>query len=1643
MFVINLRILLIVLGLLRCGYSQPAELIPSIDPNHHIQSNNPCYDEFKKPQRCVPDFINAAFNLEVEVTNTCGVLSPTRFCVQSGHSGMKKVCDVCDDRIPGSRHPAKYLTDFNNVNNETWWQSETMNENVQFPNTVNLTLRLGKTFDITYVRLKFISPRPESFAIYKKVDASGDWIPWQYYSGSCYATYKVKEKVPILPGNEAVAQCTREFSDISPLTGGNIPFSTLEGRPSSRNFEESEVLQNWVTASEIRIVLSRMNTFGDEVFRDPKVLRSYYYAISDFAVGGRCKCNGHASECVKSTGDGRERLVCRCEHNTEGADCERCKGFYNDRPWRAGTANDANECLPCNCNNLSTRCFFDSKLYNETGSGGHCIDCSGNTQGPHCEECIPNTYRRPNEQYCIPCNCDETGSVSSQCDSTGHCVCKPGVGGKHCDRCKDGFYDFSSTGCKDCQCQELGSFNNDPYCDSRTGECRCKQNVEGRQCDRCKPGYFDLSLDNEFGCTPCFCFGHSSVCDAAEGYYATNVSSDFQYGKSGWEATTLHQGLLDTQWSEIDKAIAASDSDGSPVFFLAPKQFLGDQRSSYNQDLWFTFQVHQNQPGRLQPSQRDIVIVGGHGNQELFLPITAQNNPIPSEVKQQYRFRIHSNPAYRWSPRLNELDFMAVLSNVTAIKIRATYGRGDLGLLSEVHLGSASLAAAGENPREAKWVESCTCLESNVGQFCESCAPGYRRSQKYGGQFNRCVKCECHNHSASCDAESGACICEHNTSGETCDQCARGYYGNALQGTEEDCKKCPCPEDGPCRLIPGDDENAEEAIMCTECPNGYMGMSCESCADGYFGNPAEGKSCVECACNGNIDPNNVGNCDSLTGECKKCIYNTVGFNCEMCQKGYWGDALKEPKGHCEPCNCYALGTKRQDIDQPILECRQSDGQCECHPHVSGLQCNKCEDGYFNITSGNGCQNCDCDPVGSIDGSCDMETGQCKCKAGVTGRRCDECALLHYGFSEEGCKPCDCEPMGSESAQCDKSGQCLCHDFIEGRRCDTCMENRYNLKAGCLACDECYTLIQHRVHEHRDSINKLEETLKEIVDNPAPVDDAVFDEKVKQVENEAKQLAELLNSKLDEDDNLLVAEVATLKEDLESGINSLETIGKNIASANRKVEETNQMLARWNAMSEQVKQELIEALQYLEEEGKSKWELAKKTAEKYGEKSQKLSEIAEEARTLADRHEERSKAMEELAQKAMNASKQAVLEADEAVWGDASVSQQIAAILKELKKTARLLNETRKFAEAQLVEADKVYTAAGNSLTDVEKLRIPEVDVENTTVEIRRIEDDMKTAATNIMDLANTNSQVLQQAQEQLEIAKAELNRAREQQQDSDQMLADVDAALEHATEALASSNKTLEEARNTLQTLQKFHDRVENSKAEAVKELDKLSDIRRKIEDALETTNEAKKAVGNANTDAETAASLAEEARQTATNISEKAGELHANTSEALKLAEALRSDADALSKDVGSTLSSLDAYAKQAGEDGKRATNAASRAAKSKIALSNTQKAVNESNQKIRQIVESLQSLDVSSDTELDKLEEILNAAERENQEADLDKKIEELAKKKKEREHRTQQLVAELSELENDEKNLEAILAALPKKCYNQIPIESEGQK
>lgn len=301
---------------------------------------DPCYDENGQPRRCIPDFVNAAFGKEVKVSSTCG-RPQSRYCVlaEKGEERSRS-CQPCDAADPKRAHPASYLTDLNNPHNLTCWQSESF---VQHPLNVTLALALGKKFEVTYVSLQFCSPRPESMAIAKSMDGGKSWVPFQFYSTQCRKMYNKPSRAAITKQNEQEAICTDSHTDMRPLSGGLIAFSTLDGRPSAHDFDNSPVLQDWVTATDIKVVFSRLHTFGDENEDDSELARdSYYYAVSDLQVGGRCKCNGHASRCVRDRDD---HLVCDCKHNAAGPECDRCKPFHYDRPWQRATAREANECV--------------------------------------------------------------------------------------------------------------------------------------------------------------------------------------------------------------------------------------------------------------------------------------------------------------------------------------------------------------------------------------------------------------------------------------------------------------------------------------------------------------------------------------------------------------------------------------------------------------------------------------------------------------------------------------------------------------------------------------------------------------------------------------------------------------------------------------------------------------------------------------------------------------------------------------------------------------------------------------------------------------------------------------------------------------------------------------------------------------------------------------------------------------------------------------------------------------------------------------------------------------------------------------------------------------------------------------------------
>uniref|UniRef100_A0A8C9A0M5 Laminin subunit gamma-3 n=1 Tax=Prolemur simus TaxID=1328070 RepID=A0A8C9A0M5_PROSS len=1012
-----------------------------------------CYDGAGRPQRCLPEFENAAFGRRAEASHTCGS-PPEDFCPHVGAAGAGPQCQRCDAADPARHHNASYLTDFHSQDESTWWQSPSMAFGVQYPTSVNITLRLGKAYEITYVRLKFHTSRPESFAIYKRSHAGGPWEPYQFYSASCQKTYGRPEGQYLRPGeDERVAFCTSEFSDISPLSGGNVAFSTLEGRPSAYNFEESPGLQEWVTSTELLISLDRLNTFGDDIFKDPKVLQSYYYAVSDFSVGGRCKCNGHASECGP---DGAGRLACRCQHDTTGPDCERCLPFFQDRPWARGTAEAAHECLPCNCSGRSKECTFDRELFRSTGHGGRCLHCRDHTAGPHCERCQENFYHWDLHAPCQPCDCHPAGSLHLQCDDTGTCACKPTVTGWKCDRCLPGFHSLSEGGCRPCTCDPAGSLDT---CDPRSGRCPCKENVEGNLCDRCRPGTFNLQSHNPAGCSSCFCYGHSKACVASTQFQVYHICSDFHQGAEGWWARSVGGPEHPPRWSLSGVLLRPEEEEE----LTAPEKFLGDQRFSYGQPLTLTFRVP---PGGSPPPVH--LRLEGAG---LALSLRHSSLSSPQDTWQpgeaQLRFLLQET-SEDVDPPLPPFHFQRLLTNLTSLRICA--GRRSPGPAGQVFLTKVQLTSArrGLSP-SASWVETCSCPKGYTGQFCESCAPGYKRETPRGGPYANCVPCTCNQH-GTCDPNTGICACGHHTEGLSCERCVPGFYGKPYTGQADDCQPCPCPGHSACTTVP---ESGE--VVCTHCPPGQRGRRCEICDDGFFGDPlgfsGAPQPCRQCQCNGNVDPNAVGNCDPLSGRCLRCLHNTTGDRCERCREGFYGSTLApRPADRCAPCSCNPGGSIGEQTP-----CNPVTGQCACLPHVIGRDCSRCSPGFFDLQPGRGCRSCKCHPLGSQEDQCHPRTGQCPCRPGVVGQACDRCQLGFFGFSIKGCRACRCSPLGAALAQCHENSTCVCRPGFAGYKCDRCHDNFFLTAGGtrCQECPLCYGLVQEEAAKLKARLTLME------------------------------------------------------------------------------------------------------------------------------------------------------------------------------------------------------------------------------------------------------------------------------------------------------------------------------------------------------------------------------------------------------------------------------------------------------------------------------------------------------------------------------------------------------------------------------------------
>ncbi|KAJ3607143.1 hypothetical protein NHX12_026657 [Muraenolepis orangiensis] len=170
---------------------------------------------------------------------------------------------------------------------------------------------------------------------------------------------------------------------------------------------------------------------------------------------------------------GSSVVRCKCQEGYAGHFCERCSPGYYGNPMVVGDS-----CRRCDCNGNWDPNLLFNECHNVTG---RCLACWDNTAGDTCERCAPGYYGDAiNAKDCKACACNECGTASCD-DRTGVCHCKPG----------EGYSGFSSCqGCRRCEC---GSASLRPTCHPLTLSCSCLPGAGGRYCDRCLPGYWDYS----------------------------------------------------------------------------------------------------------------------------------------------------------------------------------------------------------------------------------------------------------------------------------------------------------------------------------------------------------------------------------------------------------------------------------------------------------------------------------------------------------------------------------------------------------------------------------------------------------------------------------------------------------------------------------------------------------------------------------------------------------------------------------------------------------------------------------------------------------------------------------------------------------------------------------------------------------------------------------------------------------------------------------------------------------------------------------------------------------------------------------------------------------------------------------------------
>ncbi|RWS26837.1 laminin subunit beta-1-like protein, partial [Leptotrombidium deliense] len=1032
---------------------------------------------------------------KLSASSTCGLYGPQKYCILS-HLQSRKKCYTCnsDDRYKDDNyqyHKIQNIVTKEHIRNEKfWWQAENGVENV------SIRLDLEAEFQFTHLIIVFQTFRPAAMIIERSDDGGNTWKIYQYFAKNCKETFRHVKMGPRRKVDDVV--CEQKYSDVNPSSNGEVIFSVLPQHIQQQiNNPYSEEVQSVIRITNLRINFTKLHTFGDDKLDNrEEIKRKYYYAINNMVVRGSCSCYGHASRCI-SEGHVVPGMVygkCDCNHNTQGANCEKCKDLYNDLRWKPANGSETNACKKCNCNNHATRCKFDEAVFQASNgvSGGVCEDCQHNTEGKNCEFCKPLFYRDPQRSIddpnvCQPCDCDPRGVLDEgNCDNldsdystvAGKCRCKDNVDGRRCDRCKPDFWNLNKSdplGCLPCTCNKNGTVGN-MGCNPTTGECICKRNVVGKNCNECAPDHFGLREEDE-GCTPCDCDvggSYSRSCDVRSGQCSCRpylkgrtcrqIEDNFFVPDLDYLTLEGENGRSDAQSQIIIRQRYPGQEPtwtGDGFREMYPGSFIEFDVSDIPMGMDYDILVrYEPKPERVEAKVvidsrgqsfgtcRNKINDRGTVNLEPHYRVaTVSGGPFCFEKGGHYKVKLEVGPSTDISSIL--VDSIVLIPDVHSMDI----------------LNTPNAKREFDHFKCGQLFNSAATRPHTIPEVCKKYLHSITMQV-----FDGARPCDCYplgSKSLICSKFGGRCECKPNVVGLRCDRCANGFYDLGADG----CKPCDCDSVGSL-----DNLCDQQSGQC-KCKNNTYGRKCDECQPGYWNYP----SCEKCRCHGHTE-----RCDSKTGICINCRDHTAGPHCEICEAGYYGNPLYGPDNQCKPCPCPGLpGSSMSHADSCYMDPRTGIPVCRCHPGYVGDQCDKCAENYWGNPSvpGGKCLPCDCNNNIDISqpGNCDQRTGEClKCIYHTEGPNCERCVDGYYGnATRQQCRQCICHSLGTDKSKgsCNRtSGECHCLPGVNGTQCDVCKENFWNLASG-KGCEPCNCDLQGSYKQKCDELDGMCHCLK--------------------------------------------------------------------------------------------------------------------------------------------------------------------------------------------------------------------------------------------------------------------------------------------------------------------------------------------------------------------------------------------------------------------------------------------------------------------------------------------------------------------------------------------------------------------------------------